>query len=303
LFGDSVDASSRAATELVLTISASTVTVEKADGREIHRTGTTHKVNCQTGADLVPPQNASISNMHIGTPAIADGIVQISVDGRANNPLITPSPDIKYSGSITYNTRTNKLRFQGSTGVFPAYEAYAQLNGGPIAKLFQSSPGPNTTVCNLIDFGSGLQLQSIDNTVTLEDNLAGRWESTDIDKRFLLEIAGTSVTWTERGTPNTTPGATLTRVVRLSSSGGSFRIERANDLDALTFANFQPQSLRDAIIARGPQPLFITFTHNGDTLTAEFSGLRVTKKPDGTLKDLIQPGSRPPTSFTFRRLP
>jgi hypothetical protein len=240
--------------------------------------------------------------MHIGAPAIADGIVQITVDGRASNPLVTPSPDIKYSGTFTYNTRTNTLRFQGSTGVFPAYEAYAQLNGGPIVTLIQNMPRQNTTVCNLIDFGTGLQLQSVDTTVTLQD-VTGKWESTDADRRFLFEITGTSLRWTERGTPNTTPGGTLSRTVPLTFSGGKLRIERANDMEALAFANFQPQSLRDAILARGPRPSFITFTRSGDTLSAEFSGLRVTKNPDGTLNELIQPGARPPTPFTFRRIP
>lgn len=303
LFSDDVSASSRAGTEFVLVISGNNVTVEKADGRDIQRTGPTHKVICQTAADIVPPKSASTSSMHIGTPASAGGIVQIVVDGRANNPLVTPSPDIKYSGTFTFDTRTNTLRFQGSTGVFPAYEAYAQLNGGPIVPVFQNTPGPSTTVCDLIDLGTGLQLRSVDTTVTLRDNLSGRWETTDADKRFLLEVTGTSGTWTERGTVNTTPGATLVRTVSLAFSSGKFRIERANDMAALTFANFQPQSLRDAIIAKGPSPSFITLTRSGDTLSAEFNGLRVTKNPNGTLKDLIQPGDRPPTAFTFRRLP
>ena len=303
LFSDGVDASFRAGTEFVLVITGNTVTVEKAEGRDIQRTGLTHKVDCQTDTDLVPPESASTSNMHIGAPAAADGVVQIVVDGRANNPLVIPSPDIKYSGTFTFDTRTNKLRFQGSTGVFPAYEAYARLNGGPAVTIFTNAPGANTTVCDLIDFGTGLQLRPVDTTVVLQDNIAGRWESTDADKRFLLEVTGTSVSWTERGTANTTPGSTFARTVPLTFADGRFRIERANDMAALTFTGFKPQSIRDAMIARGPRPSFINFTRNGDTLAAEFNGIRITKNNDATLKDMIQPGERPPTPFTFRRLP
>jgi hypothetical protein len=303
MFSNNVNESSRALTEFVLVISDNTVTIEKAEGREIQRTGPTHRVDCQTGSDLVPSQTASTSNMHIGAPAIANGIVQVAVDGRANNPLVIPSPDIKYSGTFTFDLQKNTLRFQGSTGIFPAYESYAQMNGGPIVTLFQNLPAKNSTAVDLIDFGTGIKLQSVDNTVTLQDNLTGKWESTDADRRFLLEITGTTVKWTERGTASTTPGATNLRTVTLISTGRKFRIERANDAEVLTFLGFQPQSLRDAILARSPQPSFIVLTRNGDTLSAEWNGFLVTKNPNGTLKDVIQPGVRPPKLFTFKRIP
>jgi hypothetical protein len=154
-----------------------------------------------------------------------------------------------------------------------------------------------------MDLGTGFKFRSTDKTVPLQDNIAGKWETTDADKRFLLEITGTAVKWTERGTPNTTPGATLTRSVPYTASGGKFRIERPNDNAALTFLGYQPQSLRDAILSRNPQPSFIVFTRNGNTLSAEWNGLVVTKNPNGTLKDVIQPGVRPPKAFTFNRLP
>jgi hypothetical protein len=303
VFNNNPNASARAVTEFILVIDGNTVTVERADGREVQRTMPTHKVNCNTGNDLVPSQTASTANMHIGTPAIAAGIVQIVVDGRASNPLVTPSPDVQYGGTFTFNTQTNTLRFVGSTKVFPAYEAYAQLNDGPIVTLFQSAPGPNSTVCDLIDFGSGLQLRSVDTTVTLPDNVAGTWESTDADRRFRLEIIGTSVNWNERGTSSTTPGAMISRTVPLSISSTKFRIERPNDVAVLTFLGFQPQSLRDAILARNPSPSFIVFSRTGNVLSAEWSGLVVTKNPDGTLRDVIQPGVRPPGKYTFNRLP
>lgn len=303
MFSNDPQASSRIVSEIVLVISGSTVTVEQADGRAIHRAGATHKVDCQTGADIVPSQTASTSNMHFGTPAIAGGIVQIIVDGRASNPLVFGSPDIQYGGSFIFNIAAKTLRFSGSIKNFPAYEAYAQLNDGPIVTLFQSPPPPNTTVCDLIDLGSGIQLRNVDSTVTLLDGVSGKWETTDGDKRFLLEITGTSVKWTERGTANTTPGATLARTVSLSASGEKFRIERPNDSDVLTFLSFQPQSLRDAILARNPQPSFISFTRSGNTLSSEWNGLIVTKNADGSLKEVIQPGVRPPRAFTFNRLP
>jgi hypothetical protein len=61
--------------------------------------------------------------MHYGHPTMTDGLVQIVVDGRANNPLVTPSPDIQYGGHFTYDTKARTLRIEGSVAVFPAYEA------------------------------------------------------------------------------------------------------------------------------------------------------------------------------------
>jgi hypothetical protein len=303
MFSSDPQASSRAVSEIVLVIAGNTVTVEQADGRAMHRTGATHQVNCQTGVEVVPSRTAATSNMHFGTPAIAGGMVQIVVDGRASNPLVVPSPDIQYGGAFTFNIAQKTLRFSGSTKGFPAYEAYAQLNDGPMISLFQNPPAPNTTVCDLIDLGTGFQLRNVDSTVTLLDGASGKWETTDGDRRFLLEITGPSVKWTERGTTNTTPGATLTRTVTLSASGGRLRIERPNDSEVLTFLGFRTQSLRDAILAHNPQPSFISFTRSGNTLSAEWNGLTVTKNPDDSLREVVQPGVRPPRAFTFNRLP
>jgi hypothetical protein len=115
------------------------------------------------------------------------------------------------------------------------------------------------------------------------------------------------VKWIERGTQGTTPGATLSRTVQLTRAGEKFRIERPNDMEVLTFLRYQPQSLRDAIIARNPQPSFIVFTRPSGPelfgpwqLFAEWNGLVVTKNPDGTLNEVIQPGVRPAKTYIFK---
>jgi hypothetical protein len=127
----------------------------------------------------------------------------------------------------------------------------------------------------------------------------GKWESIDTDHRFLFDIAADNVTWIERGTPSTTPGATFAVTVRQVFEMGRFRIERPNNREVLTFLGFQPASLRDAILARNPKPSFMTFTHLGQQLSAEWNGLVVIKNPNGTLKDVVQPGVRPAKSFVL----
>jgi hypothetical protein len=105
--------------------------------------------------------------MSLGHPAAASGQVQIVVDGRASNPLVTPSPEIQYGGHFTFDTQKKTLRFNGSVAIFPAYEIYAQLGSGSIVAVLQQNPATNSTAKDLIDFGTGIKLQPVDTTVTL----------------------------------------------------------------------------------------------------------------------------------------
>jgi hypothetical protein len=90
------------------------------------------------------------------------------VDGRAAYPFITAAPDVNYGGHFTYNVATKKIRFQGSIGVFPSFEAYAQLGNGPVKTIFQANPGAGTTIMSLIELGTGLQQRPVENTVQLQ---------------------------------------------------------------------------------------------------------------------------------------
>jgi hypothetical protein len=168
-FSSDVNASSRMTTEFVLLISDTNVIVDRVSGRDIQRTDPTRKVSCQTGVDLVPPQRASTSHMSIGHPFLSGDLVQIYVDGRGSNPLAMPwlpttpsvgAPDIQYGGSFLFNTTERSLKFTCSVKTFPAYEAYAQLNDGPVVVLFQRTPTVST-VGGLIDFGTGFRLESV----------------------------------------------------------------------------------------------------------------------------------------------
>jgi hypothetical protein len=163
MFSDAINAPARITTEFILNIQGSNVSVEKANGGDFFRAMPTHRVNCATGADTQLPKTASTDGMHKGTPAFADGIVQIVTDALASNPLAfplpgnlpsSPAPHIAYSGTFTYNTANGTPRFQGSMGLFPAYEAYAQLVDGPVIALFKLPPDPGTDAKDLFDFGA-----------------------------------------------------------------------------------------------------------------------------------------------------
>ncbi len=123
----------------------------------------------------------------------------------------------------------------------------------------------------------------------------GKWESNDPDKRFRLEITGTTVVWIERN-----KGAVLSRQVILDTA--SNKITRPNDDSVLTFLGYQ-QMLRAEIMARGPQPSFMILTRQGPNLVGQWNGLLVTKDKNAHLKELKQPGQAPTKTFDFLPAP
>lgn len=85
-----------------------------------------------------------------------------------SNPFAPPavSPAIDYSLDYTYDKSTKKLSFAANFGMFPAYEAYAQLGNGPVITVFRALPQTNTA-WGLYDFGTGLNTRRITGQVTL----------------------------------------------------------------------------------------------------------------------------------------
>jgi hypothetical protein len=170
-FTSDPDASSRVMAEVELVTDGQTVTSSPAGPRPLFSTGLTRKVDCNTDADLVPPQRASTDGIHFGAPAAADGLAQIVVNASVGNPMYAVAPKIDYAGTFTFSSGAKSLRFQGSVGQFPAFEAYAQVNGGTIKTVFTMPPAAGTTAWSLIDLGLGLFDQAIDTTVVLSDDV------------------------------------------------------------------------------------------------------------------------------------
>jgi len=172
-FSEDPAASARLTTEFNIVIYEGKAVIEPVSGRPIHSTGESHRFDCTTGIDIEPLQHASTSNMSNGEVAYAiipgSGVVaQVSVDGRASYPFMLITPDVNYTGTFTYTSSCNTIQFVGSVGIFPAFEAYAQINNGPVQTIFRTMPGKGTTVNNLIEFGTGLRQRRLDVSVPLQ---------------------------------------------------------------------------------------------------------------------------------------
>lgn len=127
----------------------------------------------------------------------------------------------------------------------------------------------------------------------------GKWESVDPGKRWRLEFAEGTVTWTEF---NSTTGAKLVRIVPVQNyfmSSETLRIERANDAETLSFLGFTPTITKE-IISRDAHASYMLIKRNGTDLTVEWFGLSVIKDTKGNFQELKQPGSTPAKPFLFR---
>jgi hypothetical protein len=256
----------------------------------------TRKVNCASGV-LLQEGTGSVDRDTVGVPSVANATVQVAGQIQGRN-LLTPlggsGPSIDYSFDIQWAPETASLTTRTTHGSFPAFEVYARQPGGVWVAVQQQLP--TGTPWSLGGDSFGLNVVSAVSTVTIA-GARGAWKTPLPERRFALEVSWGKAKWTEMNAA----GATLTREVELKElPDGTFRIERPNDAGVLAFLGFQP-SLRAEILARNPRPSFMILTLIGSALRGDWNGLMVTKDSNARLRELIQPGSRPPRSFAFVR--
>lgn len=205
----------------------------------------------------------------IGTPVVRDGVAHVAGQAVDN-----------YSFDLTWRPFPGELSVIVNVGKSPAFEMYARTPGREWVEVIRTL---------------GTRVRTLSDSVTLPV-LDGTWESDDVQRRFLLQIRGTSVSWTERDAA----GNELTRQLPMWFGDDAATISRTNDAQVLTFLGFQPE-LREQILARSPIPSFITLRIDEQGLFAEWFGVLAIKDRQDQLKTLVQPGDRPPKRFRLQR--
>jgi len=137
-FSDDIGASCRMHSEFELDLT-------EYELRELHYCGETVEYDCEAG-DIECRATASSSGMQFYNLRWFDTTtIMIDVTGFTNNPCLRDSPNIGYTGVFEIDLEAHTVSFDGRVHGFPAYEAYAMINGGSAAPLFTYGPrgGPS----------------------------------------------------------------------------------------------------------------------------------------------------------------
>jgi len=110
--------------------------------------GQTIRFDCTTGT-VLNTGTASNQNIAIGEPKSASGIITYTVDADAANPLVALSPSIKIHGTVTLDTNSRSVSFDGALARFPAYEAYISVDNGKPVPIFTISPASDASAWSL----------------------------------------------------------------------------------------------------------------------------------------------------------
>lgn len=295
-FSDDSGVSSRLETKFTLTLNADG-TGKVAPLQNRTSAAITKKIDC-SGGNILEQKAGSVDRDTIGNPATADGTVQIigQVEGRN---LLTPfgsvGPAIDYSFDLKWKPSTSMLTSTVTVGSFPAFEMYARQPGGKWMPIIRRLPTGTPWTLGADAFG--INSSNLTETKTVS-GITGKWQSPLPEQRFTLEFQGKKVKWIEKNQS----GAVLTKETDITEiSNGKFKIERPNTDDVLMFLGFQA-GLRAEILARNPLPSFIVFTRNNDKLVAEWYGLLAVKGADAHLKELVQPGTKPPKIYELNSI-
>jgi hypothetical protein len=108
---------------------------------QVHRCDFTTVCDGQDG-EVKCQQKASTSGMKFTLVSVEPNVV-IRMDCTASNPCAQVSrafSDIDYKGTIEIGREARSIAIDLMIGLFPAFEAYAAINGGLGAILFHHAP-------------------------------------------------------------------------------------------------------------------------------------------------------------------
>lgn len=139
-WSDEAGASSRLSSDFHLVIPDSGVPVVRPSQQRVHSAGAIHQVDCQTAQELAVSPTQLLASV-VGTPAQTDAKTQIHILAAVPDPQRPwSSSTISYDATFTYDRATKTLDYVATTGLFPAYEAYAALNDGSVVTVLRSGP-------------------------------------------------------------------------------------------------------------------------------------------------------------------
>lgn len=170
-FSANPNASARVTVGFMLDINGRTMSVRDIPGRPRRiDTGWTHNVDCASGAELRPARKAPTTGVSVSEVAIDGFLRTVDVRASAGNPFYDVfdyniAPKIDFRMRLQYDILQREIRVTGAAGDFPSFEAYYQVDGGPVRTLTQLAPDGGAT--SLIDLWVDLNMRDFNRTISL----------------------------------------------------------------------------------------------------------------------------------------
>jgi hypothetical protein len=238
----------------------------------------------------------------------------IELPWKDNQSMVSSIPAGKYAGHLRYD-KPDKWRIQlgdvpGRSGIQIHIGNYTrEIQGCILVGQGLGADGCSTTsskdaysALRKKFYGSDEPNACPDLTIIVEvvapPPLFGTWRSEktdagDAEGRFTLNIKKDKVVWTERSKA----GADLSRKLVVDTTKGAFVLERANDDAVLKFLDFGDKT-RQQLAGRSLEPSKLSVTVGKDSLSCDWSGIKVTKNK----KDEVESVTYPTKKFIFRKV-
>ncbi|CAG8631686.1 15732_t:CDS:10 [Dentiscutata erythropus] len=135
-FSNDINAKARMHSEVIVTFSGSGYKLQ-----QMHKCDETTEVDCEDG-DVEGKKTQNNKDMSFSLKSGSYERVELRFSAARNNPLVTGSPDIDLKGTLVIDRKKKIFSFKGKVDDFPAFEAYARVNNGPIRVISQLGPKP-----------------------------------------------------------------------------------------------------------------------------------------------------------------
>lgn len=177
-FDPSPTASARGRVDFVIDFAGRrSFSVKTSPGRpKMKFIGLTRNLDCISGNDLRSPQAASDDGIDIGDIKSSGFLKLFNVRGSIGDPYykvlgIDLAPKIDFEFIFEYSVTGLSARIYGSTGVFPSFEGYYQINDEPVVAFLKRAPNKDATPFSLFDFGTGFRTTNFEQKIDLKSYL------------------------------------------------------------------------------------------------------------------------------------
>jgi len=132
------------------------ITFDKPPGlAQKHPTFESNAIDCGNG-EVINKETTSNADQKATLKVNPAGVASVTYHASGTNPNLTWAPSIDIDGVFTVDLTAKTVKFVGKIDEYPAYEAYARLNGGPWRTLLQVMPAYGKSA---MDLGSTISIE------------------------------------------------------------------------------------------------------------------------------------------------